>query len=120
MHFQPPLQPGCRHVTEVLPVRRTSISYFEIETSDMRMCVAAPQVVSRTAAAVGSGSCWLPYPSLIAKDLDEYGDLQEFGAWSAFGWIITKKGIEDMRCRAEKETEDQARKMEEFTECVFI
>ena len=31
------------------------------------MCVAAPQVVSRTAAAVGSGSCWLPYPSATSS-----------------------------------------------------
>ena len=57
----------CRHVTEVLLVRRSSISYFEIETSDLRMRVAAPQVVSRTAAAVGSGSCWLSYPSATSS-----------------------------------------------------
>lgn len=68
---------------------------------------------------VGKEECYFNH-YLIAKDLDEYGDLEEFGAWSALGWIITKRGIGDMKRRAEEEAEEQARQKEEFSECVLI
>ena len=57
---------------------------------------------------------------LIAKDLDEYGDLQDYGAWTAFGWMITKSGIENMKKRKEEEAVKKAKQKEEFPECVFI
>ena len=68
---------------------------------------------------VGKEECYFNH-YLIAKDLDEYGDLEEFGAWSVLGWIITKRGIGDMKRRAEEEAEEQARQKEEFSECVLI
>lgn len=40
---------------------------------------------------------------LIAKDLDEYCAGDDYGAWSAMGWIITQKGLQNMKQRA-KET----------------
>lgn len=33
---------------------------------------------------------------LIAKNLDEYYADADYGVWSAMGWIITDKGLEDM------------------------
>ena len=68
---------------------------------------------------LGKAECYFNH-YLIGKDLDEYGDLDYVGARTAFGWIITKKGIEDMKCRAEKDAEKMARQKGEFTECVFI
>lgn len=38
---------------------------------------------------------------LIAKDLDEYCAGDDYGAWTAMGWIITQKGIQNMKLRAE-------------------
>ena len=43
---------------------------------------------------------------LIAKDLDEYRDSSEYGAWTAFGWIITTAGIKKMKEKAKKAEEE--------------
>lgn len=37
---------------------------------------------------------------LIAKDLDEYCAGDDYGAWTAMGWIITQKGLQNMKRRA--------------------
>lgn len=36
----------------------------------------------------------------IGKDLDEYNASEEYGAWTALGWIITKTGIKRMKEKA--------------------
>lgn len=40
---------------------------------------------------------------LIAKDLDEYCAGDDYGAWSAMGWIITQKGLKNMKERADQD-----------------
>ena len=37
---------------------------------------------------------------LIAKDLDEYCAGDDYGAWTTMGWIITQKGLQNMKRRA--------------------
>ena len=36
----------------------------------------------------------------IAKDLDEYCAGDDYGAWTTMGWIITQKGLQNMKRRA--------------------
>ena len=44
---------------------------------------------------LGKEECYYNHYS-IAKDLDEYRAGTECGAWTAFGWIVTQRGISDM------------------------
>lgn len=45
---------------------------------------------------MGKDECYMNHYR-IAKDLDEYEPSDEYGAWTAMGWIITEKGIVDMK-----------------------
>lgn len=40
---------------------------------------------------------------LIAKDLDEYCAGDDYGAWTAMGWIITHKGLQRMKKELNKD-----------------
>lgn len=39
---------------------------------------------------------------IISEDLEEYTDSSEYGAWTAFGWIITTAGLRKMKEEAEE------------------
>ena len=45
---------------------------------------------------LGKAECYYNHYR-IAKDLDEYCASNEYGAWTAFGWIITSRGLEKMK-----------------------
>lgn len=68
---------------------------------------------------IGKEECYYNHYR-IAKDLDEYSDANKSSNWTAFGWIITKRGIEDMKREAKQEAEKEAEQKEEFPECVYF
>lgn len=56
----------------------------------------------------------------IGIDMDNYHDLDDYGAWSSFGWIITKTGFIRMQERAKQAALEEEKRRALFDECIFI